>query len=691
VLSQNTIYRGRTSATVALLERMINPQEDDSVRDLIQETFVMLWFDPHHSSQYHVSDGTMTPRNNSNTASSIACQMVDVMKLSEHSAHIVSLIRELCTCPSPKLLSRKDGKEKYCVRSNEKLLNCDSFQTSSEIEKHITSIASSLVEQLLSFEGVHSTDTNVIGHFDHSSGDELTAIIRTVSIFSESVPCSLVKHIDSLIPFLKADNGIREDHEATVVMHVCKIMSNLVQTINTFELLKFSHKSLIEDLNRIVYRFGSAAMSASIAFMARLSEKYVAAATTENVHEENLFMLASKFYSYLLKTKDAMQFISATSPKVISNLHRSITGLGLICRFNKSLIAEPVSAMNLQIIPASQLTWSNIGASAFAVFEYYCEHGDTNTRCHSLRAITAVCISEPRILLAAEQRGLFARSMYMDCDVDMISTCLGCWEEMLISEELRLENGDAKREMHQRDVSLVEQISGDQDGEASLFGSCCIQHSRVLLEISLHKNAHVRYQSLSLTDVLLRQGLMNPMEVVRFSFTSAYVSIICLMNELICVPLKVPYLFCLQGDVDNKIQQYALKLLLREGDRRPDMLRQRLYGGICGAFHFQRKLEDKPQPTALTDSSVNSCHSQLRHTFSEIFKHFISSSRSQCIKILSSLVESFRHSSHSSPSKSAASAASINANEQKSERILFHRFIAETIVRLFWNIIIELF
>ena len=96
------------------------------------------------------------------------------------------------------------------------------------------------------------------------------------------------------------------------------------------------------------------------------------------------------------------------------------------------------------------------------------------------------------------------------------------------SEEKRLESGEAKKKMEKnQEISLSKKISGDQDSDASLVGSVLNQHSARLFQLTSSVHPKIRLVTLDLIGILLRQGLINPMETV-------------------------PFLLALQGDVDGK-------------------------------------------------------------------------------------------------------------------------------------------
>jgi cohesin loading factor subunit SCC2 len=97
--------------------------------------------------------------------------------------------------------------------------------------------------------------------------------------------------------------------------------------------------------------------------------------------------------------------------------------------------------------------------------------------------------------------------------------------------------------------------------------------------MTLSEDEKVRKMIVELIGHLLRQGLINPMETV-------------------------PYLLAMQGDVKSQsTRSLALKLLVNEGEKRPDMLNQRIQAGVKRAFDFQKAIypnEDKNSNSGIT-------------------------------------------------------------------------------------------
>lgn len=125
----------------------------------------------------------------------------------------------------------------------------------------------------------------------------------------------------------------------------------------------------------------------------------------------------------------------------------------------------------------------------------------------------------------------------------------------------------------------------------------------------------IRALSLELMGIALRQGLVNPNEVV-------------------------PFLFALQGDIDNApIRSVALQLLITEGEKRPDILRQRMRAGVKEAYRFQRRIHpEHSRASALVEEDG---HQQC--IFSKIFEQSIVKNRKLREGFFKSLLKLYEH------------------------------------------------
>lgn len=170
-------------------------------------------------------------------------------------------------------------------------------------------------------------------------------------------------------------------------------------------------------------------------------------------------------------------------------------------------------------------------------------------------------------------------------------------------------------------LSLAKRISGDQDGDATLFGGVLTNHAGRLFELTRSRDSSVRFAVLKVIGVLLRQGLVNPNETV-------------------------PYLFAMQGDMENShIRALALENLSIEGEKRPDILRRHICAGVKHAFEFQRLIyNDKKQASAITVNQAGK-KAIIQCLFSRVFKDCIASSRKQRQGFFKNLISLFKRQS----------------------------------------------
>jgi cohesin loading factor subunit SCC2 len=186
------------------------------------------------------------------------------------------------------------------------------------------------------------------------------------------------------------------------------------------------------------------------------------------------------------------------------------------------------------------------------------------------------------------------------------------------AEERRIDSGQADAKMDaDGNITVSKRISGDQNGDATLFGGVLTNHAERLFEMTHASNPTIRHSTLELIGLLLRQGLVNPNEAV-------------------------PHLFALQGDIDNEIiRSLALRLLMTEGEKRPDTLRQRICAGVKLAYNFQRAVyPSKAQISAVVETKSGKT-SEVHCIFGSVFEECIVKNRKQRLGLYKSLLGLF--------------------------------------------------
>ena len=221
-----------------MLQRADDRKEDDGVRDLVHETFHTLWFNGRafekgKSSLLLATD--ISPQGKAMTKAQLYCreaakQMVEVVSVSGSPDFLTSLVKGL-------LFGFNEG-DKDKKTAERKRRQEDS-------RNQCNTLVLSLVELLLSFEETRA-------HND-DDGKELVALLSTLSVFSQAYPELLVPHIDTLLPYLKGDNGAKK-HETAIVSTVSSIVSLSSSHFSSAELARLTGGSLPTDLVSITYK-----------------------------------------------------------------------------------------------------------------------------------------------------------------------------------------------------------------------------------------------------------------------------------------------------------------------------------------------------------------------------------------------------------------------------------------------------
>ena len=600
-------FSGRAAACSVMLQRAADPKEDDGVRDLIHETFQALWFDTAkvELAAEEEGEGSTKPTRRRNkkamsaseqrlaTASS---QMVEVVGCSNgKSDTLAKLVKEL-------LFGFGEGQNKGGAAARKKRHEA--------AQAHCTKIVSALIELILSFEEER------VELDKETAGKKLVALLATLEVFAESSPTLLIEHIDTILPYLKGENGVSRDNEAAIAASVCKTISRCSPLLSAVDAERLSGV-IVEDLSKVINRLGPNAMSAAIEALSRLA----AHPDAGTMPETKLLALATTFYSFLHRACDTdIAKLKASNRGMV---HRALSALGSICRFhefsedvseNVDLSAESSSVLDPSDI---ELDWTTIVPAAFSMLALYLKKDHAPTRCQALKGLNGIFVAQPRLMLAVEQTGLIADVMDDSSGADLQLAALACWRELLVCEEKRIESGEAKEKMEARqDITVSKRISGDQDEDASLVGGVMAQHSKRFYQMLMSPNVRIRAGCLDLVGDLLRQGLINPIQTI-------------------------PFLLALQGDVGAPdIRARALKLLVAEGEKRPDSLRQRVKVGCKEAFNFQRKAYPDKPITAVTEKKIAGSN-KIECIFDKVFVESIRSSKANRHGLFNSLLSLF--------------------------------------------------
>lgn len=339
ILQNNPMYRGRAAACAMMLRRAADPKEDDSVRDLIHDLFVTLWLESDSSIPV---PGTSLPKpeqeaqqddpNNSNNEVAVASPITGagvVTPLTPHGSSAIASDDDAkedqkkrlhsTTVYSPRqtrgFLAAEQMVEVVRAANNKDVLTtllkqlmfgltdadkdrkaAERQKRNKELHAQCSFLVDSMMEQLLVLE-----ENRV--NLGNSFGKKLVALFRTLAVFGEIAPAEVLRHIDTITPYLKADNNVTHEQESHIVSEICELIVQLAPKMTSRDVLRMTDGAVIDDLVSITKRFGSGPLSSAMRALAGLAKH--TSAEGNNAITKKQMKLVSSFYCYLLKNKQS--------------------------------------------------------------------------------------------------------------------------------------------------------------------------------------------------------------------------------------------------------------------------------------------------------------------------------------------------------------------------------------------------
>lgn len=334
ILIKNPRYKGRSAVCNILLERSADPKEEDGVRDRIDDLFCLLWLrdcskellpekkrsdsmdeDPPtagSSEQAASIPGVVTPsspivankRKKPQRRGDVAAeQMMEVVKTAGTGDTLEALLKKLLSGSID-----SDNSRKQSERQKRQELG----------QKQCTTLVDSLFELLMVVEEQRDIRPHV--------GKDIAATLLTIGVFATVAPHPVLKHLDTFLIFLKADNGVSLEDETAIVCATCDIVYRLSSAFDHNALVRLSASSVATDLTKICYKFGPAALSSAIRAFSSLAH-HPEAGDNARIGEK-LLRMAKTFYKYLVSKSETQDFsASGVSASVDSCCVQSTTEL----------------------------------------------------------------------------------------------------------------------------------------------------------------------------------------------------------------------------------------------------------------------------------------------------------------------------------------------------------------------------
>lgn len=287
LLSVAPRFEGRSKAFGSLLERAVDPREEDGVRDTIHEFFFKLWLDKVDDLPVVSDEATAVVvsrngnRKNQCRAAVVAEQMVEVVSFAGDAEHLETLLRDLFRGAANNDKGKKqEEKNKRAERAR----------------RHCDGIVSSLIELLLASEERQAPSKRL-------PCKSVAATLQTIAIFTSLAPHSVLRRVDVVFPYLKADNGVPPLEELTIVTATCEILYRLASTYGPDIASRAGH--VAGDLQQVTYKYGSTAREAAIRTLSVFADQKTA---TRDQFRVSLFQLSHRFYKFLYKKSSDESF-----------------------------------------------------------------------------------------------------------------------------------------------------------------------------------------------------------------------------------------------------------------------------------------------------------------------------------------------------------------------------------------------
>jgi len=646
-------FENRTRIHAALLQRILDPNEEESIRDVVISIFRDLWFrDPSSLSASELggkatpakpdvdfvcdtpvkgnfpsdhtdpgSDG-MQPKTASLKRGHFKTPMQAIHSVSSQKKGGKSLgrmpslqrIPSLCDISGSfafdekedmrrsahdimKLAGAQHDNEWFVTLltevfhpDNEKLK-----QFAPEAQERSKSIVKALVKELMEvqdedFEIAQVSDDYMI---ENATDVESTTVqlICTLEIFCDGSPSLLIPHIETLAPYLKRDMlQLREENEAHVSCMLLRILTKVLR----LELTRLDSRfftDLLNDLSKIIFMSKPEVVVAAISCLGACERH------SDHVEKRSTVIL-DQFLKCLRGLSRKTLPPGSVNPIHISNAQRALLGCGTICRDCTSVTNESIRE----------------------IFQHVLFHGSESQqkqiRVVSIQALGMIWTRDAGLTLNEKAHNLVTKALTQDEAPQVRTQMLNTLRSLLEAEEERLslrkkgeEDAEAEEDEDEEvEHSRAERIIGEADMDSGLIASTMQRHSDGVVSLLFHGSPKVRVSAVLLMGIMLRQGLMNPFRCIE-----PMVTLECEENWI--------------------VHDTAHRFLVDLDDRSPGFLVHNALRGMMRACTYRKKNGLAKSAAVPKDSEVST---SLRPTFS-IFSRLYKS----CIAKTSALRNQF--------------------------------------------------
>ncbi|XP_015761571.1 PREDICTED: nipped-B-like protein isoform X2 [Acropora digitifera] len=503
--------------------------DEEGIKELVTKVFQQMWFTPLKGDE------------NSEVLVKRVCHMTDVVAACGDSGDWFEQLLE-------NLLHNEE----------------DSVSQASEVASG--QIVNCLVENVLSLEERAVAQSEGKG----SSSQRLVSSLSTLYLISKIKPQLLVKHATTLQPYLSTKCSTQGDY--LVIHNVARILELVVPLMEhpseTFL------ASLEEDLMRLTVKYGQTVVQSCISCLGAVVNK-----VTHNIRLVKDYF--QKYHGYLAKAKADLCKNPSKAQVNRPTLLRSLFTLGLLCK---------------QFDFDSDVKPKNEGSTkdrVFAVYIYFTKHSDEEVCQKAITGLGFLCMRYGELLLKGEAKDLYQGILSQSNQpLKLKLQVLKNLQTHLLEDEKRLHGHDHLKQRkveNQKENQNLKELGDTQSGTTSAVMQVYLKS---VLDSLLHPHSSIRMASLHVVNLILRQGLVHPVQCV-------------------------PYLIAIGTDDEPQMRVKSDQQLTEIDSKYSMFVQMKALAGIKMSFELQR-LVQKEKNTAIRGYRKESNQCLLSHLYSII-------------------------------------------------------------------------
>lgn len=381
---------------------------------------------------------------------------------------------------------------------------------------------------------------------DDRTPQKLLSCLQTLYLLAKIRPQLLIDHAITIQPYLSLRCHTKENFN--VISYAAKILELVVPLIeNASESFLANLES--DSVKLVVTQRPNMITSSCITCLSSIVNN-----VTKN------FKLVrdcfSQFYKYLTNFRDYHEKTPEPDPKVVKafkdRFKKAVLVVGLLLRhFNftdENIIGDTLPP--------------NIKDQVIDILLYFLQHR-AEYRSFILKALGNICIRHYELMLTPELKAMYQevlRDPYADTQIKR--QVLNNIEIYLSEEEKRMIQQDLEWAKLSKNENLKEMC----DVSSGMASTIVQLYLKEIVESFLHPSLDVRHAVLKVIQLILSQGLLNPVQLV-------------------------PYLICMSTDPEKPVSNSADKQLQEIEKKYPGFIYMKSQQGIRLSYQFQKTLQ----------------------------------------------------------------------------------------------------